>query len=205
MWRVLGEATPFLPLADPLLMKIYTRGGDEGATGLFGGSRVGKNNARIEAFGEVDELNAAVGLARAQLAATLSDSQELTQLLSSVQHHLFDLGAELATLEPEEKGTALLQQAAIDMLEGAIDRLEKDLPALRNFILPGGDLAASHLHLARCVCRRAERRVVALAHVEPIRSLPVAYINRLGDLLFVAARWVNQASGQGDVPWQKSS
>ncbi|WP_146585360.1 cob(I)yrinic acid a,c-diamide adenosyltransferase [Posidoniimonas polymericola] len=186
-------------------MKIYTRGGDEGATGLFGGSRVGKNNARIEAFGEVDELNAAVGLARAQLAATLSDSQELTQLLSSVQHHLFDLGAELATLEPEEKGTALLQQAAIDMLEGAIDRLEKDLPALRNFILPGGDLAASHLHLARCVCRRAERRVVALAHVEPIRSLPVAYINRLGDLLFVAARWVNQASGQGDVPWQKSS
>ncbi|TWT30456.1 Cob(I)yrinic acid a,c-diamide adenosyltransferase [Posidoniimonas corsicana] len=184
-------------------MKIYTRGGDDGATGLFGGSRVGKNNARIESVGDVDELNAALGVARAQLAVTLSDSQELTQTLSAVQHHLFDLGAELATPDPEARGTSLLQQADVDQLENAIDSLEHELPPLKNFILPGGDLAASHLHLARCVCRRAERRVVALSHVEPIRSLLISYLNRLSDFLFVAARWTNQASGAGDVPWEK--
>lgn len=184
-------------------MKIYTRGGDTGDTALYGGQRVGKNNARIEAAGAVDELNAALGLAAAQLAAADWECPLLTELLTAVQHHLFDLGAELASPQPAEQGTTLLEDRHVETLEQAIDQLESQLQPLRQFVLPGGDLVAAQLHLARAVCRRAERSIVTLTHVDPVRNLPVKYVNRLGDLLFVAARTANHSAGRGDVPWDK--
>ncbi len=184
-------------------MKIYTRGGDDGTTSLYGGGRVSKNDVRMEATGSVDELNAAIGTAQAQIAAGAWGCHELSTLLGAIQHHLFNLGAELATPNPDEKGTALIEQRHVDELEGAIDSLEQRLDPLTQFILPGGDLAAAKLHLARCICRRAERRMVTLAGVQPIRELPLKYINRLSDFLFVAARVANQASGHGDVLWDK--
>lgn len=186
-------------------MKIYTRGGDDGSTALFGSGRVEKNHARIEAFGAVDELNALLGVALAQIAAAGWESPELSQLLGDAQHHLFHLGAELATPEAQKHGTALIEQRHVDALEEGIDRLERQLEPLKQFILPGGDPAAAQLHLARCVCRRAERRIVALTQAEAIRDLPVMYINRLSDLLFVAARAANQAAGCGDVPWNREA
>ena len=186
-------------------MKIYTRGGDDGGTALFGGDRVGKNNGRIEAAGAVDELNAALGVALAQIQTAAWDSPELVRLLTAVQHQLFDLGAELASPQPEQQGTALLEQRHVDQLEESIDQMEQHLEPLTQFILPGGQTAAAQLHLARCVCRRAERCIVALAHIETIRELPLKYVNRLGDMLFVAARTANHAAGAGDVPWDKDA
>lgn len=184
-------------------MKIYTRTGDDGVTGLFGGGRVSKHDARIEAFGAVDELNAVVGVARAELAAADWECEGLDALLDAVQHHLFDLGAELATRDPQEQGTAMLGERHVKLLEEEIDRLDARLEPLKQFILPGGARAAAQLHLARCVCRRAERLIVALARRESVRDLTVIYVNRLSDLLFVAARAANQAAGVGDVPWNK--
>jgi cob(I)alamin adenosyltransferase len=182
-------------------MKIYTKTGDTGDTGLFGGPRVRKDSPRIEAYGTVDELNAVLGLARAE---SLPD--EIDALLYRVQNELFDLGAELATPNAEERGLRSLGAAQIAALEQAIDRGESQLAPLKQFILPGGNRGAALLHNARTVCRRAERRLITLANEpdEKLATEPVVYLNRLSDLLFVLARWTNQLAGVADVPWQKT-
>ena len=180
-------------------MKIYTKTGDHGKTGLFGGPRVPKDDPRIEAYGEVDELNALLGV-----AGSLKLQSEMHQLLDQVQNALFAVGAELATPNPKQHNTDLIGQPQIEMLEAAIDRYEAELEPLQQFILPGGCPAAAALHVARTVCRRAERRIVTLA-ATPVQVLSpqlLIYINRLSDLLFVLARSANSAAGCADVPWQ---
>lgn len=179
-------------------MKIYTRTGDRGDTGLFGGARVSKASKRVAAYGTVDELNAALGLARAHGLSASIDA-----VLALLQVELFTLGAELATVPGKEEslGIALLGEAHIHALEKLIDESEAVLDPLKNFVLPGGDLGASALHLARTVCRRAEREVVELRQIEPVREEVVVYLNRISDLLFSLARGQNKASGRGDVLW----
>jgi cob(I)alamin adenosyltransferase len=179
-------------------MKIYTKTGDKGDTGLFGGGRVSKANARVDVYGEVDELNSVIGLAR---VTRFDDAVD--DLLARVQSRLFDLGAELATA-PDSKvelGIALVSEAEVLALELAIDKAEEELQPLKTFVLPGGSAAAAHLHLARTVCRRAERKLVALADDEPVRPECIRYLNRLSDALFVLARLANHRAGIGDVPW----
>jgi cob(I)alamin adenosyltransferase len=180
-------------------MKIYTKTGDAGETGLFGGPRVRKDHPRIEAYGTVDELNAVLGVAR-----THGPPPELDALLTTIQNQLFDLGAELASPEPQKFNIAGVGPQQIAALEQAIDRHEADLEPLRQFILPGGSPLAASLHLARTVCRRAERRLLTLAAAETISPNTVVYLNRLSDLLFVLARWSNRRAGIADIPWQKS-
>ncbi|MEM9071957.1 MAG: cob(I)yrinic acid a,c-diamide adenosyltransferase [Myxococcota bacterium] len=178
-------------------MKIYTKTGDEGTTALFGGARVSKAAPRVWAYGEVDELNSVIGVARAALPKGTMDT-----LLHRVQSELFDLGAELATVPGRElKGFVPIDGAAIERLEKDIDEADGRLPPLKTFILPGGALPAAHLHVARTVCRRAERRVAALAVDEPVRSELVIYLNRLSDLLFTLARVANLDANTEDVPW----
>jgi cob(I)alamin adenosyltransferase len=181
-------------------MKIYTKTGDAGETGLFAGARVRKDDVRIEAYGTVDELNAVIGLARAEALPA-----EIDQTLERVQSELFSVGAELATPEPEKHGTALVGDTQIALLERAIDSLETGLPPLKHFILPGGSRGAAALHVARGVCRRAERRVVTLAHSPGAEISPriVRYLNRLGDYLFVAARFANWEAKALEIQWQK--
>jgi cob(I)alamin adenosyltransferase len=179
-------------------MKIYTKAGDGGETGLFGGPRVAKDDARVEAYGAVDELGAALGVARAR-----GLDPELSALVAAVQDQLFTIGAELAT-PPGAKARSHLPP--IDpgwtaALETAIDRFEGELDPLRQFVLAGGAPPAADLHLARAVCRRAERRVVALHHHDPVSPAVLAYLNRLSDFLFVAARVANRRAGVGEVPW----
>jgi len=187
-------------------MKIYTKTGDDGQTGLYGGGRVRKDAPRIEAYGTVDELNAVLGTVR----ATSYDSEEpvpaaLDDLLARIQNELFDLGAELATIDPAARGVPQMSAEHAARLEAAIDEYETGLAPLRQFILPGGTPAAAGLHVARTVCRRAERRVISLAAdpTEGISSHVVIYLNRLSDLLFVLARAANSAAHQPDVPWRK--
>lgn len=182
-------------------MKIYTRTGDDGETGLFGGPRVRKDVPRIEAYGTVDELNAVLGLVlTAELPADVSG------VIARVQHELFDLGAQLATPDPARHNTDLVAPAKIAALEADIDRFEATLAPLRNFILPGGARGAALLHLARTVSRRAERRLVTLVHTpgETIAPEALVYLNRLSDLLFVLARVTNAAAAIPDIPWQRS-
>ncbi|HEV3417552.1 MAG TPA: cob(I)yrinic acid a,c-diamide adenosyltransferase [Pirellulales bacterium] len=181
-------------------MKLYTKTGDGGETGLFGGPRVRKDSPRIEAYGTVDELNTLLGLARAEALPG-----EIDALLARIQSELFDVGAELATPDPKRHGTALVGAAHIAALESAIDRFEAPLTPLKQFILPGGTRAAAALHIARTVCRRAERRIVTLSHTpgETVSPDVIVYLNRLSDLLFVLARAANAAAGQADVPWEK--
>ncbi len=179
---------------------IYTRGGDQGETGLFGGGRVGKDDPRVEAYGAVDELNALLGLAR---AAGLPN--DLDALAAQLQHQLFELGADLATPSDSaarESKVVRLGSDAATQLEGDIDRCEEELEPLRTFILPGGNPGGAALHLARTVCRRAERRTIALGRAEPIGDAAVPYLNRLSDLLFVMARLANARAGSPEQPWQ---
>lgn len=175
------------------LSKIYTRTGDAGTTGLGDGSRVGKDAPRVAALGDVDELNAALGVL---LCEDLPDA--VRTLLVGVQHDLFDLGGELSV-----PGGSFLKSTQPERLEKAIDRFNADMAPLKEFILPGGTRAAALTHHARTVCRRAERAVVALAHNETVSEPARQYLNRLSDLLFVLARWLNQNTGCGDVLWQK--
>ncbi len=185
------------------MVKIYTRVGDDGETALFGGGRVRKDDLRVEAMGTVDELNAALGVVRATLEHGGTPTGELEELLAGLQHRLFDLGAELATPRPSEHGIESVSDAHVAALEAAIDQFDAPLEPLRAFILPGGCLAAAHLHLARCVCRRAERRLVQLAAAEPIRGELIRFLNRLSDLLFVLARAANHFAGRPDVIWEQ--
>lgn len=179
-------------------MKIYTKGGDQGSTGLFGGARVKKSDPRVAAYGEVDELNAQLGVVR-----TLPLPAAVEQSLRAVQSELFTLGSELATPEPEKARMKLphTQPAWILALEQAIDAIDAEVPALRSFILPGGTAAAAQLHLARTVCRRAERAVVELAAQEPVAPNVLTYLNRLSDYLFMAARLANHRAHVADVAW----
>ncbi len=177
-------------------MKIYTRTGDRGETSLFGGQRVPKDHLRVEAYGTVDELNACLGWAR-----TLLPPGEVADVVEAVQNDLFTLGADLAT--PEEGAEVPRVPAAwVERLEGWIDRAQERVPPLRSFVLPGGAPAAAALHLARTVCRRAERRVVALARTEPVNPELIRYLNRLSDLLFVLARQANREAGVPEPPWR---
>jgi cob(I)alamin adenosyltransferase len=186
-------------------MKIYTKTGDSGETGLFGGGRVPKDSARVEAYGEVDELNAALGLA----AAALEEAREaaVAERLRLLQGDLFALGANLAAPRDEEgrrrsAHVPALPTGRVEEMERWMDEAEEELPPLRNFVLPGGTEAASRLHLARTVCRRAERRVVTLARLEAIEPEVVVYLNRLSDLLFTLARLANRRAGREDVEWK---
>lgn len=179
-------------------MKIYTRTGDAGETGLFDGRRVPKSDARVDAYGEVDELNAVLGLA---LAEPLDG--DLADILRAIQRDLFALGGRLA--DPSHKIAARIGKVALSSddtarLESWIDRLESELPPLRRFILPGGARAGALLHLARTVCRRAERRIVLLG-VDALEAELLAYVNRLSDLLFVLARAVNRRAGLAETEW----
>jgi cob(I)alamin adenosyltransferase len=175
------------------LSKIYTRTGDDGSTGLGDGSRTGKDSLRVAAYGTVDELNSTLGM----VIASEGTGEAIREVLIQVQHELFDLGGELCI-----PGMAMVQGKDIDRLEEVLDAFNADLPALKDFILPGGGMAAATCHVARTVCRRAEREVVALARVEEVRPEAQRYLNRLSDLLFVLARVLARQSGHGEVLWQ---
>lgn len=181
-------------------MKIYTRTGDSGSTGLFGGPRVSKDDDRIEAYGTVDELNAAIGVARAAGVDETIDDQ-----LAQIQHELFAIGAELAAPDPDRHDLRCVGPAYIETLEQWIDSHELTLPPLKNFILPAGTAAATQMHVARAVCRRAERRVVTLSRRAEgsVSEEVIVYLNRLSDLLFVLARVVNHRAGVQDMPWRR--
>lgn len=182
-------------------MKIYTKTGDRGETSLMGGARVVKNHVRVAAYGDVDETNAAIGVARTTVPVALGD-----ELLASIQRDLFTLGAALATPRPEQLPDrqavkAVISAERIAALEAAIDAADVDLAPLKAFVLPGGTPKAAALHLARTVCRRAERSVVHLAQQEPVPDDVVVYLNRLSDLLFTLARLANQRAGVADLTW----
>ncbi|MBC8105611.1 MAG: cob(I)yrinic acid a,c-diamide adenosyltransferase [Anaerolineae bacterium] len=187
-------------------MKIYTKTGDDGTTGLIGGERISKGDLRIDCYGTVDELNAAVGW-----AAVVCDGS-IGVLLQQIQHELFNIGSHLAVPDksPEQNDNAPsatplppLDEAMIARLEAEIDSAETMLQPLRQFILPGGSEAAARLHLVRTICRRAERLAVELARDHSVPSTIVTYLNRLSDWLFVQARLANQQAGVGDVTWKK--
>ena len=178
-------------------MKIYTKTGDDGETGLFGGARVSKDDARVEAYGDVDELNSVLGVLRTHI----DPAHSIDKLLATIQSQLFDLGAELATTEGKETSAAQLALADVERLERAIDANEEGLAPLKNFVLPGGCPAAAAAHGARTVCRRAERRLVTLKRTATVRAELIHYLNRLSDLLFVLARALNHQAGVPDVPW----
>lgn len=174
------------------LSRIYTRTGDDGTTGLGDGTRVPKDHPRVEAYGTVDELNSALGVA---LAADLP--ADVRAALAPVQHELFDLGGELCI-----PGRQAIQEEQVAAVETALDGFNAELPPLKEFVLPGGTHAAALLHLARTICRRAERRTVALARTESVNPLAIKYLNRLSDLLFVAARYANVSAQAPEILWR---
>ena len=178
-------------------MKIYTKTGDKGDTSLLGGKRVAKSSLRIEAYGTVDELNSHLGFARALVLP-----KEIDEELLRLQSELFVLGADLATpLSETISHITRIDETKITRLETVIDRLDEQMPPLKNFILPSGIQAAAQLHIARTVCRRAERAVDALGRKEPLGASPLMYLNRLADLLFVLARYANHLAGVEETPW----
>ena len=176
------------------LSKIYTRTGDDGTTGLGDGSRVAKDSARVEAYGTIDEANSAIGV----VLACESVPDPIRDILTEVQHDLFELGGELCI-----PGHAAVTEAFVERLEAELDTLNADLPALEEFILPGGGMAASHCHVARTVIRRAERITTSLAATEAVRPALLMYLNRLSDLLFVVARALARAENGEEVLWQR--
>ena len=183
-------------------MKIYTRTGDAGDTALFGGARVSKSHLRVEAYGTVDELNAVMGW-----SLTRVSDDAIRERLEPLQHDLFAFGADLATPDPPEgrirPDTPALPGERVAQMEGWIDEADAELPDLHAFVLPGGSEGAAALHVARTVCRRAERSAVALAAVDHVNAELLVYLNRLSDLLFTFARLENRRAGRGDVEWQK--
>lgn len=175
--------------------KIYTRTGDEGETGLFGGGRVPKDHARVEACGSLDEVNGALGLLTSYL------TPDLAGVVQEIQHTLFNIGADLASPGPGADGVPSVNAGDVALLEHLIDGWEAELEPLRSFILPGGSRAAAVCHMARSVVRRAERRTVTLARTEPVNPEILRYLNRLSDCLFVLARVLNRRAGIGDIQW----
>lgn len=182
-------------------MKIYTKTGDKGETSLFGGGRVPKDHARVEAYGAIDELNAALGL-----ALSTGPGESIEQWLREVQQHLFQLGSDLATpLDAKSDWVVRIGQGQVSWLEHAIDTMTAELEPLRNFILPGGTPVAAHLHLARTICRRAERRLVTLGEAAETNAFALIYINRLSDWLFTLARYENAKAGLSEQKWSFQS
>lgn len=179
-------------------MKIYTRTGDHGTSSLFGNQRVSKTDLRLNAFGTIDELNSVLGIARAKGLPARCD-----EIVLRLQNQLFDLGAEIASVDAARQGTESLTAAEVADQEARIDELDRDLPPLTAFVLPGGTEAAATLHLARCVCRRAEREIVALSQQVEVREVVLQFMNRTSDLLFVMARATNAAAGGEDQLWSK--
>ena len=177
-------------------MKIYTRGGDDGSTGLYGGARVSKADLRVDAYGAVDELNAMLGWVRAT-----ETSDNVDAILARAQDTCFRLGAWLASQPGRDPGVPAVSEEDVEILEASIDAMEAQLEGLKTFILPGGCEAASRLHIARTVCRRAERRIVALAEQTEVEGVFIRWVNRVSDLLFVQARWENRRAGVRDEPW----
>lgn len=178
-------------------MKIYTKTGDNGETSLHGGRRVKKDILRIEAYGTVDELNSIIGVCR-----SVNTYPDIDSILNEIQQELFTLGADLSTIdETSIPNVQRIQSNAVTSIEKIIDRIDSQLKPLRNFILPGGSYPASLLHLARTICRRAERLVVGISQKEKINPLAVVYLNRLSDLLFVLARWSNSLEGKEEIAW----
>lgn len=190
-------------------MKIYTKTGDQGTTGLFAGPRVSKDHPRIMAYGSVDELNAALGIAISLmpdlLRSGLLQGIRLDQILTQLQSDLFSIGAELATPDPDAQGMRLLSSGRITELEQLIDTADSELPPLSNFILPGGGPTAAHLHFARTVCRTAERQLVTFMQEPDVADcqLVLVYLNRLGDFLFVLARLANHRQSHPETAWRK--
>lgn len=182
------------------LSKIYTRTGDDGTTGLGDGSRIEKDNIRVEAYGTVDELNSCIGMVISQLSPALmtNSPHPLKEWLSNIQHDLFDLGGELCI-----PGHISLTAKPVELLEEQIETMNKDLPMLKEFILPGGNQAAATSHLARTVCRRAERTVYSLSKTSSINSHGLKYLNRLSDWLFVAARVIARLDNGTEVLWKR--
>lgn len=182
-------------------MKIYTRKGDDGSTGLLGGARVPKHHLRIESYGTIDELNAHLGM-----LIDLAGEHGPRDMLLRIQDRLFTLGSHLAT-DPEHAGKMKLPELSLDdvsALEYAMDNMDETLPEMRNFVLPGGHPVVSQCHVARCVCRRAERLVVALHEHEPVDACILTYLNRLSDYLFVLSRWWSMTLGAEERPWRPS-
>ena len=177
-------------------MKIYTRTGDDGTTGLFGGKRVPKYALRIESYGTVDELNSFLGLLIVNL-----DDEMLISFLRTIQSRLFDVGALLAAVPGKNLSLPTIDVALVDELESEIDRLNVDIPELRHFVLPGNSLTNAHAHICRTVCRRAERLVVALSREEEVDAVLIKYLNRLSDYFFVLSRWLGFKTGQKEVKW----
>lgn len=178
------------------LTRIYTKSGDKGTTALGTGKRVPKHDRRVEAFGTVDEANAAIGIAR------LHATGDADAMLARIQNDLFDLGADLCAPEgPDAKERLRIIDAQVERLEHEIDRMNAELAPLNSFVLPGGSAASAHLHLARTIARRAERDITRLAEAEPVNPAAIRYINRLSDHLFVMARWLNH-KGAADVLWK---
>jgi cob(I)alamin adenosyltransferase len=182
----------------PRITRVYTRTGDDGTTGLGGGQRVAKDSARIEAYGTVDELNSVLGVA---LAAGLNDA--IAPAVCTIQNELFHLGSDLCILEEDKARMPAprIEERHVVALEKLMDELSEELPPLENFVLPGGTAGAAQLHVARTVCRRAERLVIALARAEAVGPWTVRYLNRLSDALFVMARHENRRRGVPDVLW----
>ena len=189
------------------LTRIYTRTGDQGDTALVGGRRVAKDSPRIEAYGTIDELNSIIGLARVFNAERLSKGKAprwLDGVFRQLQNELFDLGSELAT--PEDavyEGMHRIGESEVKALEELMDQCQKDLAPLKSFVLPGGGRVGGYLHQARTVCRRAERRILALTRVESVSPWPLTYVNRLSDLLFVLSRWVAKKGGETEYLWER--
>ena len=186
--------------------RVYTRGGDKGETSLVGGDRVSKDDPRLDCYGTVDELNATLGLVGTALTDSMA-GETLLPIIHRVQNELFNLGAELGTASAETRqGLPRIEQRHVDGLERDIDAVNDELPPLKSFVLPGGGWASSYFHLARTVCRRAERLVVALAKAEDIGGeLPVQYLNRLSDALFVWGRWCVLKDHQAEPLWDSRS
>lgn len=199
--------------------RLYTRSGDDGTTGLFGGGRVSKDHPRVEAYGTIDELNAAIGLAAAEVAHELNDAREtasegghggarkvlelLAHIFVDLQSRLFDIGADLATPEGSKQEAKILRisDEQVAEVEQWIDEIDAGNAPMRSFVMPGGSELAARLHVARTICRRAERAMIHLRHTEPVSGGAIVYINRVSDMLFAMARRVNKEAGVADVPW----
>jgi cob(I)alamin adenosyltransferase len=186
--------------------RVYTKGGDKGETSLIGGDRVSKADPRLDCYGTIDELNAVIGLVIEALTESAAGAH-LTPILRRVQNELFNLGCELATPDPERRAKLpRIEARHVDALERDIDAVNDDLPVLKSFVLPGGGWASAHFHLARTVCRRAERLVVGLGEAEDIGGdMPVQYLNRLSDALFVWGRWAALKDGKDEPLWDSRS